>query len=298
MAFFCWFYATAVNHGTQKGVDGVCQKKVMQSGTELHVASSNLNHIQLAQRSAVSADEPIRTPPSIAYLFASPLVQVHRRHASWSTGCSKQMVECNHSVANRGLDESHSTRAKHTQSFHSKSQCQHLPVTTVTPIIEQLDPDKEFQYLCYGIGKSHLKLDASIFSKIPQVHRMAATLENLCGVLEDRSRRHQIIHVSCHCIQNKHDSNDDPDRVLLFEDDDGGAHTINTTTLKQMFCEHALHNSVKLLVLMACDTDRIAQALSTSTVESVIGTKGKVSDAVAAYFTEHLYLALASELTH
>ena len=82
--------------------------------------------------------------------------------------------------------------------------------------------------------------------------------------------------------------------MLLFEDDDGGAHTINTTTLKQMFCEHALHNSVKLLVLMACDTDRIAQALSTSTVESVIGTKGKVSDAVAAYFTEHLYLALAS----
>ena len=65
-----------------------------------------------------------------------------------------------------------------------KSQCQHLQVTTVTPIIEQLDPDKEFQYLCYGIGKSHLKLDTSIFSKIPQVHRMAATLENLVGFLK------------------------------------------------------------------------------------------------------------------
>jgi hypothetical protein len=48
---------------------------------------------------------------------------------------------------------------------------------------------------------------------------------------------------------------------------------------------------------MACGSHRIARSLSTGAgdkVLNVIGTKGKVSDAVAAFFSQNLYLALAS----
>ena len=124
-------------------------------------------------------------------------------------------------------------------------------MTTVTPISEQLNIDKEFQRLKSSLNLPTPAFAASSRPNAPQVYRMAATLENLRCVLEDGSRSHHVVHISCHCMTTNDEANGSNNNhsVLLFEDADGGAHNISTTTLNKVFCEHARPKSVKLVQL-------------------------------------------------
>lgn len=109
---------------------------------------------------------------------------------------------------------------------------------------------------------------------------MPATVENLRSVLSRGA--HEVVHISSHCCKSL-DS-------LLFEDNSGACHMVHADVLSRLF-QNA--DAVRLVFVNACGSRRLAAKLVT-TRRSVIATDGRVSDKVAAFFAQNLYLALSN----
>ncbi|HEU0055310.1 MAG TPA: CHAT domain-containing protein [Longimicrobium sp.] len=78
---------------------------------------------------------------------------------------------------------------------------------------------------------------------------------------------------------------------VRMADETGTVRTVEASALESVFRVFA--NTIRLVVLNACDTDSTARALAES-VEFAIGTDRKIQDRTAILFAEALYGALAA----
>jgi hypothetical protein len=108
---------------------------------------------------------------------------------------------------------------------------------------------------------------------------MSATIENIYSMLA--TNKHEILHLSCHCIGNN----------LLLEDEHGACHLVDGQTFAKILRDRGRH--VRLVVLTSCSSEKIAKLL-VGPKRSAIGTKGAVADATASYFSQHLYMSMAA----
>jgi hypothetical protein len=139
--------------------------------------------------------------------------------------------------------------------------------------LERLRADREFRRI----------QDATASNRLRVVNRIAATIDDLADLLDERP---EILHVSCHSS----------DGNLLFEDPDGEPHPIAVTHLAERLREYDRRGGFRLrgIVLSVCDSADFAEEFD-GVADTVVAWRGDLDDDCAIAFSKALYRLLGRD---
>jgi hypothetical protein len=155
-----------------------------------------------------------------------------------------------------------------------------------------------------GLGKLSVEEEADVIrsgfrrlldAKLAGIELLLdATPELLHRTLEAATAQFDILHFIGHGEYRAKEGRG----FLIFENQEGGVHELDSTTLRQIVCRRG----IRLVCLNACETGRggredfsrgVAQALVAGGVPAVVANQYPVLDVSATAFSRHFYWALA-----
>lgn len=155
-----------------------------------------------------------------------------------------------------------------------------------------LQLEKEYDILCNSLGNNEFNFNTARRENLK-------TSELREAILEERP---MILHFAGHGIAPEHSPQDDYGVIksraqeirggLYFEDEHGNSVAVRGEALQQFFAAVKSLERVKLVVLNACSTRDLAQAINRH-IEFVLGINDEIDDSLAIQFTRSFYNSLA-----